>query len=130
VLEGEADGDRAAHRDLEAGGGCLLVERGLRVADEQAHQPVGLGLLDVLDGLAELGDAQRDQLLADDLAAIVGDKLLRPLGRDLAEVIIGGDGVDLLAVSSTASSVPRTLGMVKSAISPDWSSSRPILIGG
>ena len=97
VLVALADVDRAAHRHVQVRGRGLLVVGRLRRADEQRHQNVGLGLLDVLDGGSELRDAERDELLAHHRAALFLDDLADPLGRDLAEVVIGGDRVDLLA---------------------------------
>ena len=57
-----------------------------------------MAVLDVLDGLGELRDAERDELLADHRAAVLLHDVAHPFGRDLAEVVVGGDRVDVLAV--------------------------------
>ena len=97
VLVGLADVDGAAHRDLEVRGRGLLVIGGLCGADQQRDQDVGLGFLDVLDGRGELRDAEGDELLAHHGAALFLDDVAHPFGGDLAEIVIGGDRVNLLA---------------------------------
>ena len=98
VLVALADIDRGGHRQPEVRRGRLLVVGRLRRADEERHHEVGLGCLDVLDRLAELRDAERDELLAHHRATVVLDDVAHPLSRDLAEVVVGSDGVDVLAV--------------------------------
>ena len=69
----------------------------MRRADEDVHHEVGLGRLDLADGRAELVDGQREELLAHHLAAGVLDRLLDPLGGDLAVIVVRGHDVDRLA---------------------------------
>ena len=45
----------------------------------------------------ELRHAEGYEFLADHLAAVLLDDVAHPLGRDLAEVVVGGDRVDFLA---------------------------------
>src|SRR6185295_2130078 len=47
--------------------------------------------------LRELRNAERDEFLSDDLAAEILHDLPVPLRRDLTEIVVGGDHVDLLA---------------------------------
>jgi len=75
------------HRDLEPGGWRLLIERGLRVADDQAHQPVRLGLLDVLDGLPNC-ETPSGMSSCPTISPLVFDELARPFGRNLAEIVV------------------------------------------
>ncbi len=97
VLEAEHDLDRRAHRQVELGRGGLFEERVLGGADIDRQKPIRLRLLDILDRLRELRDAERDEFLADDLAAEILHDLAVPLRRDLTEIVVGGDDVDLLA---------------------------------
>ena len=78
--------------------GGLLEERAWCGADIDRQHPVRLGLLDVLDRLRELRNAERDEFLSDDLAAEVLHDVPVPFRRDLTEIVVGGDDVDLLAV--------------------------------
>ena len=79
--------------NLQAGGGRLGVVVVVVRAHEQRHHPVGLGLLNALDHLAELGDRKRDELLADDLAADQRREGTSPRRCQLAEIVVGGDRV-------------------------------------
>src|SRR3981189_2845914 len=89
---------RTAHRNLEVSGSGLLVIGRLGGADQQRDQHIRLDLLNVLDGLRELRDAQWDEFLANHLSTILLDDHTDPFGRDLPEIVVGGDGVDPFAV--------------------------------
>ena len=91
VALGHVDGGR--HRQLQARGRLLRVEVLLVLADQERHHPVGLGLLDAGDDLAELRDRERDELFRDDLAAEQRHEGAGPGGGELAEIVVGGDRV-------------------------------------
>ena len=91
MLEAEHDLDRRSHRQIKLGRRRLLEERVLRRTDVDRQEPVRLGSLDVLDRLSELRHAERDELLPDHLAAEILQDLASPLGRNLAEVVVGRD---------------------------------------
>src|SRR5690606_33213251 len=57
--------------------------------NQQGHDPIRLGGLYSLDDLAELGDGEWDEFLADDLTANERDKRLCPSGCQLPEVVVG-----------------------------------------
>ena len=97
VLVGLADIDRTAHRNVQIGGGRLLIIGRLRRPDEERDENVGLGLLDVLNGRRELRHAKGYEFLADHFTAVLLDDVAHPLGRDLTEVVVGGDRVNFLA---------------------------------
>ena len=86
--------DGRGHRELQAGGRGLRVVVVVVGADQQRHHPVGLGLLDPLDDLAEFGDRERDELLADDLAADQRREGAGPGRGELAEIVVGRDRVE------------------------------------
>src|ERR1700722_4126412 len=97
VLEAEHDLDRRAHRQIEFRGGGLFEERVLGSTYIDRQKPIRLRFLDVLDRLRELRDAERDEFLTDDLAAEILHDLPVPFRRDLTEIVVGGDDVDLLS---------------------------------
>ena len=82
---------------VHARGRPLPVERHVRAADQRGHHAIGLGLLDLGDGRAEVGDVQREEVGLGDRAAALGDVVLEPFGGDLAVVVVGREDVDLLA---------------------------------
>ena len=86
--------DGGGHRNLHTGRVLLLVEGGLLDADEEDDQDIRRRILDIGDRGAELGDVERDELLADDFATLLLDGLLEPVSGQLTEVVIGGDGVE------------------------------------
>ena len=90
---------RRGHRDFRVHAGCrpLPIEGHMRAADQDRHDDVGLGFLDLGDGRAEIGDIEREEIGLDDLAAIRLRIMLHPFGGDLAVIIVGGERVDLLA---------------------------------
>src|SRR6185437_9957274 len=63
------------------------------LADEKRHDPIGLRLLNPSDDGAELRNRQRDELLADDLAADERREGPCPSSGELAEIIVGSDRV-------------------------------------
>jgi hypothetical protein len=78
VLEAEHDLDRRAHWKIELRRGRLFEERVLGGADIDGQNPIRLRLLDVLDRLRELRDAERDEFLTHDLAAEILHDLAVP----------------------------------------------------
>ena len=97
VFEAKHDLDRACHRKVHARSVLLLVKRRLRGADIQHVQPIGLGALDVLDGLRELRHAERNELLAHEVHAERLHDRVSPGRGKMAKVVVGGDGVNALA---------------------------------
>ena len=71
--------DRTAHRQIQVRSSLLLKVRRLQIAHQQRHHKVRLDLLDVLDGLAELVHAQRNELFAHHGAAVFLDDFADPL---------------------------------------------------
>jgi hypothetical protein len=67
----------------------------VRRADQGRHHEVGLGGLDLLDGRAEIGDVEREEVGLHHFAAIVLGVFLHPFGGDLAVIVVGGERVDL-----------------------------------
>ena len=98
MLVGLAHLDGAAHGQIQVRSSLLLKVRRLQIAHQQRHHKVRLDLLDVLDGLTELVDAERDELFAHHGSAVFLDDFAHPLCRDLAEVVVRSNRVHALAV--------------------------------
>ena len=94
VLVPLGDVDARPHRELQTGGVRLGIEVRVVLPGDVHHQPARLGLLDLGDAGAELRDAQRDELLADDLRVQERRHRPCPCGAELAEVVVGGQRVD------------------------------------
>src|ERR1700736_1723065 len=98
MLVALADIDRTAHWNFDVSGGGLLVVGRLGGANQQRDKHIWLDLLNILYGLRELRDTQWNEFLANHLAAVLLDDHAHPFGGDLAEIVVGGDGIDPLAI--------------------------------
>lgn len=76
------------HRILEPGGCSLRIIVVVVLADQQRHHPVRFGLLDAGDHLAEFRHRERNELLANDVAADEWREGLGPGGGQLPEIIV------------------------------------------
>ncbi|MPL89757.1 hypothetical protein SDC9_35799 [bioreactor metagenome] len=94
AVDGGDDRDLALH----PGRRPLAIEAEMRGADHRREHEIGLRALDLRDRRAELRDIEREELGRDHLAAVLLDIALHPGRGDVAIVVIGGDGIDLLAV--------------------------------
>ena len=103
VLVADAEGHRD-DRDLvqHARRVPLAVEAGVRRAHEAGGEPVGLGFLNLGDGRAELRHVEREEVLGEDLGAMVAREELGPLADDLGRIVVGADVVAALAVGPEA----------------------------
>ena len=88
---------RMTLRQEDAGRKGLAIVGGLRIADQIEHAEVRLRLLDVGNGRCELGVAQRDELLADHLAALDA-AAGHPQAEGIRMMIAAGDFLEALAV--------------------------------
>ena len=106
-VEVEAD-----QRVGEAEFGILLDEVGHLVAGEVAADDIGLGLPDLQQIRAEVGDVGRDQLVADQRGVVGAEEGLGGLQQVVAENIVRGQRDELLALHhalSALSAVPTAL---------------------
>src|SRR5205085_11014398 len=72
----------------------LAVEGDVVTADQQRHDHVRPGFLNLVQRGTEVRDCQGDELLADHRAAVAPGVVAHPVGRDVAVVVVGGDGVN------------------------------------
>ncbi len=98
VLVADAKGGGAQRNLLVHARGRPLAEEGhVRAADERGADEVGLFLLNLGDGGAEIGHVEREEIGLEGRAAALLDVVRDPLGGDLAVVVVGGQHIDLLA---------------------------------
>src|SRR6056297_2791521 len=98
VLEALSHRRRRPDRDIQIVGRPLVVEILVVRTDEHRHDEIGVLLLDAVDDRREVGLRKRNVLFADDVVAVLLGEDVHPVPRELAEVVVGGDDVDVFAV--------------------------------
>ncbi len=96
LVLGHGDGEQRLLRHVDAGRLELLVERDVGAADDDRVDHVRLGQLDLVDDRIELGVAEREVFLADDLAALqmALDVLARDLVRGARPDVVGAEQIE------------------------------------